>query len=99
MGDRKEGHPPDVVGLTLEEAEEQLAEWRVEAVVTAPPAPGKAPAGCQRSQERQQQQRSRVPRDARVIRQTVREGGVVVLTVAAEGPSGGEGPRGDGCGE
>lgn len=99
MGDAKAGQPPDVVGLTWEEAEERLAGWRVEMVVTAPPARGRASAGSEGSPESQAHQRSRVPSDSRVIRQVIHERGAVVLTVAVGGESGGKGPWRDGCGE
>lgn len=102
MGGARSDRPPDVVGLTLEEAEEELRGWTVEAVLTAPPArgrPASQPEGSARFQEPETEQRLPIPPDARVLRQAVGEGGAVVLTVAVDGASGGKGPRGDASGE
>lgn len=101
MAQARENHPPDVVGLTLEEAQEALAGWTVEAVLTAPPGRGRPvfrsdrSEGPDRSHEVEAEQRPPISPDARVLRQAFREGGAVVLTVAADGASGGKGPWGD----
>lgn len=102
MAQARADHPPDVVGLTLEEAEEELSGWTVEAVLTAPPGrdrPSARLAAPEGSQQVPAEQRSPIPPDARVLRQAVREGGAVVLTVAVDGASEGKESWGDANGE
>lgn len=102
MAQARQDHPPDVVGLTLDEAEEELAGWTVEAVLTVPPGRGRSvsrPGRSERAHPAEVEERPPISPDARVIRQAFRQGGVVVLTVAVDGASGGKGPWGDANGE